>query len=346
MSEPDLGVETETRDRKSFEARILKSIDESLLNVFYDQQVTGEPEVLDTSVSVPSPVLPGSKQQEHDPTYEEGLYPATHKIYPGKPIEGREVSHRDGKASEAAKNSDENPQKALESSECHSFGQDGIPKTLSDYEKDFEGQMAKPQDSRREDEAVRLEDEVQKGPESTVSLEMDIRESVSDIGTNCTENPAMWTTHGRDLREEEEQEQEQERLRATYSHETLIENDAVSFHDVQNNTRMELEDPLGYNKPFESLMDEDTPGNGSIVEEVVHSILTPGISGRVLQMMHLSFIGLLLTLFVLFVLTGSGHALFLLIVNVLLWLSLTWFVQEMGRQEQLHGLVDKSKKEE
>jgi hypothetical protein len=91
--------------------------------------------------------------------------------------------------------------------------------------------------------------------------------------------------------------------------------------------------------------EEVTPAKVTLVEEVVNSIFTPGISGRVLQMMHISFLALMMTLLVLFIFTASWHVVFLLVVNAALWGSITLFVHEMDRQEQLQQSQKQDKQE-
>jgi hypothetical protein len=68
--------------------------------------------------------------------------------------------------------------------------------------------------------------------------------------------------------------------------------------------------------------------SNGIMEEIVDSILTPGVSPQVLAVMHSSFFALTFTLLILLFLTSSLYVVFLLLINAALWTSITLFVHE------------------
>jgi hypothetical protein len=87
------------------------------------------------------------------------------------------------------------------------------------------------------------------------------------------------------------------------------------------------------NSPEEQhLKDSQMTKQPDIVDEIIQSILTPGLSGRILAMMHASFFALTLTLVALLVLTLNIHVLFLLIITGCLWASISWFVVELNKK--------------
>ncbi|KAI9205851.1 ER protein Pkr1-domain-containing protein [Polychytrium aggregatum] len=70
----------------------------------------------------------------------------------------------------------------------------------------------------------------------------------------------------------------------------------------------------------------------TLAEEIIDSILNPGIKGRVAAMMNLSFAFLILSLIVLAVLTGGNiHVLILIVISACLFASLQWFLYELSK---------------
>jgi hypothetical protein len=119
----------------------------------------------------------------------------------------------------------------------------------------------------------------------------------------------------------------------------LKQDDSPSSHLVEElNREMEKEIREFYGEPHTDFIEETPVPNDddehrpkTLAEELVDSLLTPGISDRVLAVMHASFFGLMVTLTALLILTHSWHVVFLLVVNAALWSSISWFVHEEAK---------------
>ncbi|ODQ66032.1 Pkr1-domain-containing protein, partial [Nadsonia fulvescens var. elongata DSM 6958] len=74
----------------------------------------------------------------------------------------------------------------------------------------------------------------------------------------------------------------------------------------------------------------------SFIMELWQSVLTPGHTPILVKATHASFILLLVTLVCLLVATRSWHVFFLIIIAGCLWVSITWFINEIDtiKQEQ------------
>ncbi|KAI9623388.1 hypothetical protein H4Q26_014555 [Puccinia striiformis f. sp. tritici PST-130] len=68
-----------------------------------------------------------------------------------------------------------------------------------------------------------------------------------------------------------------------------------------------------------------------------HQTTTSGTNDGLIRAMDLSFIGLILTLLALLLITnGNLHVLALMLVAVCLWTSVRWFVAELARMNHLN----------
>ncbi|WAQ92258.1 hypothetical protein PtA15_16A164 [Puccinia triticina] len=84
----------------------------------------------------------------------------------------------------------------------------------------------------------------------------------------------------------------------------------------------------------------------SMIQAVIDSVLPskpqPVVPNEgLIRAMDLSFLGLLLTLLALLVITqGNLHVLALMLVAICLWISVRWFVAELARMNHLNKPVE------
>jgi uncharacterized membrane protein YccC len=72
----------------------------------------------------------------------------------------------------------------------------------------------------------------------------------------------------------------------------------------------------------------------TLIQEVIDSILTPGVNTRIYKIFNIIFGMLIATLLALYWMSSySYHVLFLLIVAGCLWGTTTWFVGEIKKLE-------------
>lgn len=71
----------------------------------------------------------------------------------------------------------------------------------------------------------------------------------------------------------------------------------------------------------------------SFLVELWNSILTPGTTPTLILSTHVTFALLVITLTIFVFLTKSIHLINLLVLSILLWGTLTWFINEINKQE-------------
>ena len=107
-------------------------------------------------------------------------------------------------------------------------------------------------------------------------------------------------------------------LKESIKHSEQVENVQEKQVDEQENSKS---------------MDNNPSESDGFVDQVIESLFTPGIHGKVLQTMHISFIALVFTLLCLLILTKSIHVVFLLAITGCLWISTDWFLKMIQEEE-------------
>lgn len=72
----------------------------------------------------------------------------------------------------------------------------------------------------------------------------------------------------------------------------------------------------------------------SFIVELWNSVFTPGLTPTLVLATHITFAFLLLTLSVFVFLTRSIHLVNLLVISILLWVTLTWFINELKKETE------------
>lgn len=70
------------------------------------------------------------------------------------------------------------------------------------------------------------------------------------------------------------------------------------------------------------------------VNELWKSVLTPGTSPALILATHLTFASLVITLSFFALYSKSIHLINLLVISILLWITLTWFINEINSLEK------------
>lgn len=71
----------------------------------------------------------------------------------------------------------------------------------------------------------------------------------------------------------------------------------------------------------------------SFMTALWESVFTPGTTPLLIKATHGSFVLLVLSLISLIYISGSIHFVNLLIIALLLWATVTWFVQELAKEK-------------
>lgn len=72
----------------------------------------------------------------------------------------------------------------------------------------------------------------------------------------------------------------------------------------------------------------------SFIVELWNSVFTPGLTPTLIIATHATFALLVLTLSVFVFLTKSIHLVNLLVISILLWATLTWFINELNKENE------------
>ncbi|KAI8911021.1 hypothetical protein EDD86DRAFT_204220 [Gorgonomyces haynaldii] len=97
-------------------------------------------------------------------------------------------------------------------------------------------------------------------------------------------------------------------------------------HELRNRKLQKLVDN-------EAETEEEKPDG--IVYDIFDSIFTPGLPPRVQAVLHLVFFLLVLNfVFMLWLTDFNGHVLFLTVVSMLMWITVTWFIANLPPPEE------------
>lgn len=224
-------------------------------------------------------------------------------------------------------------------------------------EKEVEAPFAVVQDITEPEQ--RLGEESDAGLVLTEALQVPVSEvsentkaviSVDEIVKSDIETEAVPVATFEPVRETEPAVEEE--ILRSESIDTLVDREDAprgTFSEIKL-VSVQGEEPVNAQEPTEAFETFASRGGPvTIAEEIFDSIITPGLSGRVLSMMHVSFFALILTLVVLLILTHSMHVVFLLVVNGALWGAVSMFINDINSRTDIareHEDAVQTKKDE
>ncbi|KAJ3082903.1 hypothetical protein HK102_001393 [Quaeritorhiza haematococci] len=192
-------------------------------------------------------------------------------------------------------------------------------------EKDIASTTEQPADSTAPTNDASVVGTEERSPEKSSFVKRDSGTELDRQANITTPVSEEERTIDSDVTEEQDQTSE---AQASPPAEIALQNEAETAVDDTQAEENDNEDEAGAERDAEQdplLAERKQPEEpASVLQEVVESVFTPGVSPRVAAFMNLAFVGLFISLAVLGILTQSIHVAVLFVVSVALCASTNW----------------------